>query len=154
MDIFHALTMLGGLCLFLFGMNFMGQALERRAGGKLRTLLDKMTGSVGAGFLTGLGITAIIQSSSATTVMVVGFVNSGLMTLRQAINVIMGANVGTTVTAWLVSMSEWGAFLKPEFFAPLLIGIGAFMLLFSKKEKHIFYQTIRKNPFSYIPKYP
>ena len=99
MDIFHALTMLGGLCLFLFGMNFMGQALERRAGGKLRTLLDKMTGSVGAGFLTGLGITAIIQSSSATTVMVVGFVNSGLMTLRQAINVIMGANVGTTVTA-------------------------------------------------------
>ena len=80
MDIFHVLTMLGGLCLFLFGMNFMGQSLERRAGGKLRTLLDKMTGSVGAGFLTGLGITAIIQSSSATTVMVVGFVNSGLMT--------------------------------------------------------------------------
>ena len=105
MDIFHALTMLGGLCLFLFGMNFMGQALERRAGGKLRTLLDKMTGSVGAGFLTGLGITAIIQSSSATTVMVVGFVNSGLMTLRQAINVIMGANVGTTVTAWLLSLA-------------------------------------------------
>ena len=78
MDIFNVLTMIGGLCLFLFGMNLMGQALERRAGGKLRSLLDKMTGSVFAGFLTGLGITAIIQSSSATTVMVVGFVNSGL----------------------------------------------------------------------------
>ena len=85
MDIFHALTMLGGLCLFLFGMNFMGQALERRAGGKLRTLLDKMTSRVFVGFLTGLGVTAVIQSSSATTVMVVGFVNSGLLSLRQAI---------------------------------------------------------------------
>ena len=105
MDIFNVLTMIGGLCLFLFGMNLMGQALERRAGGKLQSLLDKMTGSVPAGFLTGLGITAIIQSSSATTVMVVGFVNSGLMTLRQAINVIMGANVGTTVTAWLLSLA-------------------------------------------------
>ena len=103
MTIFNALTLVGGLCLFLFGMNLMGQALERRAGGKLRTLLDKMTSRVFVGFLTGLGITAIIQSSSATTVMVVGFVNSGLMTLRQAINVIMGANVGTTVTAWLAS---------------------------------------------------
>ena len=95
MDIFHVLTLIGGLSLFLFGMNVMGQALERRAGNKLRTLLDTMTSNVFAGFLTGLGITAIIQSSSATTVMVVGFVNSGLMTLRQAINVIMGANVGT-----------------------------------------------------------
>ena len=104
MDIFHVLTMIGGLCLFLFGMSLMGQALERRAGGKLRTLLGKMTGKAAAGFLTGLGVTAIIQSSSATTVMVVGFVNSGLMTLRQAINVIMGANVGTTVTAWLLSL--------------------------------------------------
>lgn len=94
MDIFNVLTMIGGLCLFLFGMNLMGQALERRAGGKLQSLLDKMTGSVPAGFLTGLGITAIIQSSSATTVMVVGFVNSGLMTLRQAINVIMGSERG------------------------------------------------------------
>ena len=108
MDIFNVLTMIGGLCLFLFGMNLMGQALERRAGGKLQSLLDKMTGSVPAGFLTGLGITAIIQSSSATTVMVVGFVNSGLMTLRQAINVIMGANVGTTVTAWLLSLAGIG----------------------------------------------
>ena len=92
--------MLGGLCLFLFGMTLMGQALERRAGGRLRSLLGKMTTGRLAGFFTGLGVTAVIQSSSATTVMVVGFVNSGLMTLRQAINVIMGANVGTTVTAW------------------------------------------------------
>ena len=119
MDIFNVLTMIGGLCLFLFGMNLMGQALERRAGGKLRSLLDRMTGSVFAGLLTSLGITAIIQSSSATTVMVVGFVNSGLMTLRQAINVIMGANVGTTVTAWLLSLGGidsgnfWVQLLKP-----------------------------------------
>ena len=136
MDIFHALTMLGGLCLFLFGMNFMGQALERRAGGKLRTLLDKMTGSVGAGFLTG-----IIQSSSATTVMVVGFVNSGLMTLRQAINVIMGANVGTTVTAWLLSLagidggSVWLQLLKPTAFTPVLALIGIIFYMFCKDSR-------------------
>ena len=141
MDIFHALTMLGGLCLFLFGMNFMGQALERRAGGKLRTLLDKMTGSVGAGFLTGLGITAIIQSSSATTVMVVGFVNSGLMTLRQAINVIMGANVGTTVTAWLLSLagidggSVWLQLLKPTAFTPVLALVGIIFYMFCKDSR-------------------
>ena len=101
MDIFNILEMVGGLCLFLFGMSVMGQALEKSAGGKLRSLLSKMTSTKMTGFLTGLGITAIIQSSSATTVMVVGFVNSGLMTLKQAINVIMGANVGTTVTAWI-----------------------------------------------------
>ena len=141
MDIFHVLTMLGGLCLFLFGMNFMGQSLERRAGGKLRTLLDKMTGSVGAGFLTGLGITAIIQSSSATTVMVVGFVNSGLMTLRQAINVIMGANVGTTVTAWLLSLagidggSVWVQLLKPTSFTPVLALIGIIFYMFCKDSR-------------------
>ena len=105
MDFFDLLKMIGGLCLFLFGMNLMGQGLERRAGGSLRTLLGKLTDRALTGFLTGLGVTAIIQSSSATTVMVVGFVNSGLMTLRQAINVIMGANVGTTVTAWLLSLS-------------------------------------------------
>ena len=99
MDIFDILSLIGGLCLFLFGMNIMGQALERRAGGKLRSLLGKLTTNKMAGLLTGLGVTAIIQSSSATTVMVVGFVNSGLMSLKQAINVIMGANIGTTVTA-------------------------------------------------------
>ena len=141
MDIFNVLTMIGGLCLFLFGMNLMGQALERRAGGKLRSLLDKMTGSVFAGFLTGLGITAIIQSSSATTVMVVGFVNSGLMTLRQAINVIMGANVGTTVTAWLLSLGGidsgnfWIKLLKPSSFTPVLALIGIIYYMFCKDTK-------------------
>ena len=141
MDIFNVLTMIGGLCLFLFGMNLMGQALERRAGGKLQSLLDKMTGSVPAGFLTGLGITAIIQSSSATTVMVVGFVNSGLMTLRQAINVIMGANVGTTVTAWLLSLagisgSNIGVnLLKPSSFTPVLALIGIIFYMFCKSGK-------------------
>ena len=141
MDIFNLLTMIGGLCLFLFGMNLMGQALERRAGGSLRTVLGKMTGKVMTGFLTGLGVTAIIQSSSATTVMVVGFVNSGLMTLRQAINVIMGANVGTTVTAWLLSLggidsgSVWVNLLKPSSFTPVLALIGIVLYLFCKKAK-------------------
>ena len=141
MDIFHFLTLIGGLCLFLFGMSLMGQALERRAGNKLRTLLDKMTGRVMAGFFTGLGITAIIQSSSATTVMVVGFVNSGLMTLRQAIHVIMGANVGTTVTAWLLSLSGidgsslWIRLLKPTSFTPVLALIGTVLYMFCKDTK-------------------
>ena len=138
MTIFNALTLVGGLCLFLLGMNLMGQALERRAGGRLRTLLDKMTSRVMLGFLTGLGVTAIIQSSSATTVMVVGFVNSGLMTLRQAINVIMGANVGTTVTAWLLSLagidsgSLWVQLLKPASFTPVLALIGIIFYMFCK----------------------
>ena len=99
MDLFDVLSLIGGLCLFLFGMNVMGQSLERSAGGKLELMLGKLTTNKFAGFLTGLGVTAVIQSSSATTVMVVGFVNSGLMSLKQAIHVIMGANVGTTVTA-------------------------------------------------------
>ena len=141
MDIFNVLTMIGGLSLFLFGMNLMGQALERRAGSKLRSLLDRMTSNVMMGFLTGLGITAIIQSSSATTVMVVGFVNSGLMTLRQAINVIMGANVGTTVTAWLLSLSGidgsslWIRLLKPSSFTPVLALIGIIFYMFSSDTK-------------------
>ena len=138
MTIFNALTLVGGLCLFLLGMNLMGQALERRAGGRLRTLLDKMTSRVMLGFLTGLGVTAIIQSSSATTVMVVGFVNSGLMTLRQAINVIMGANVGTTVTAWFLSLagidsgSLWVQLLKPASFTTVLALIGIIFYMFCK----------------------
>ena len=141
MDIFNALTMIGGLSLFLFGMNLMGQALERRAGSRLRTLLDRMTSNVMMGFLTGLGVTAIIQSSSATTVMVVGFVNSGLMTLRQAINVIMGANVGTTVTAWLLSLSGidgsslWIRLLKPSSFTPVLALIGIIFYMFCADTK-------------------
>ena len=141
MDIFDLLTMLGGLSLFLFGMSLMGQALERRAGGKLRTLLEKMTDKPMLGFLTGLGVTAVIQSSSATTVMVVGFVNSGLMTLRQAINVIMGANVGTTVTAWLLSLGDIDSkstflrFFKPSSFTPVLALIGIILYMFCKSGK-------------------
>ena len=141
MSIFDVLTMIGGLCLFLFGMDLMWQALERRAGGRLRTLLDKMTGRVMTGFLTGMAITAVIQSSSATTVMVVGFVNSGLMTLRQAINVIMGANVGTTVTAWLLSLAGissgnvWIDLLKPTSFTPVLALVGIVLYMSCKSGK-------------------
>ena len=104
-DIIAILEFIGGLCLFLFGMEAMGKALERRAGGKLRGILGKLTTNRIAGLLTGMGVTAVIQSSSATTVMVVGFVNSGIMSLKQAINVIMGANIGTTITAWILSLS-------------------------------------------------
>ncbi|MBQ8310917.1 MAG: Na/Pi cotransporter family protein [Clostridia bacterium] len=134
------LPLIGGLCLFLFGMNTMGESLERRAGGALRSLLGKLTTNKFAGFLTGLGVTAVIQSSSATTVMVVGFVNSGIMTLKQAINVIMGANVGTTVTAWILSMagiegSVWLNLLKPTSFTPVLAVIGIIMCMFTKDSK-------------------
>lgn len=141
MDIFDVLTMIGGLCLFIFGMNIMGDSLERRAGSGLRTLLRKLTSNRIAGFLTGLGVTAIIQSSSATTVMVVGFVNSGLMSLTQAINVIMGANVGTTVTAWVLSLGgiEGGNIftdlLKPTSFTPVLALIGIVFQMFAKSDK-------------------
>ncbi len=141
MDIFDFLTMLGGLCLFLFGMNIMGGALERRAGSGLRTLLGKLTTGKIAGLLTGLGVTAVIQSSSATTVMVVGFVNSGLMTLRQAINVVMGANVGTTVTAWILSLAGIDSgnvfvqLLKPSSFVPILSLVGIVFYMFCKDSK-------------------
>ena len=141
MDIFDVLTMIGGLSLFLYGMNVMGDALERRAGSGLRTLLGKLTTSRFLGFLTGLAVTAIIQSSSATTVMVVGFVNSGLLNLGQAINVIMGANVGTTVTAWILSLSgiEGDSFLiqllKPTSFSPILALIGIVYTMFIKDSK-------------------
>lgn len=141
MDIFDFLTMIGGLSLFLFGMNVMGQALERRAGGGLRAVLGKLTTGKAAGLLTGLGVTAVIQSSSATTVMVVGFVNSGLMTLRQAINVIMGANVGTTVTAWILSLAGIDSgnvfvkLLKPSSFVPMLALVGIIFYIFCKSAK-------------------
>ncbi len=141
MDIFDVLTLIGGLCLFLFGMNVMGQSLEKRAGTKLRTILGKLTSGRIAGLLTGMGVTAVIQSSSATTVMVVGFVNSGLMTLKQAINVIMGANIGTTVTAWILSLSgiDSGSvfvqMLKPTSFTPILALIGIVLYMFCKDSK-------------------
>ena len=141
MDLFDILNLIGGLCLFLFGMNVMGQALERRAGNRLRDLLGKLTTNKLAGLLTGLGVTAIIQSSSATTVMVVGFVNSGLMTLKQAINVIMGANIGTTVTAWILSLAGidsgnlFVSLLKPSSFTPVLALIGIVFYMFSKNSR-------------------
>lgn len=141
MDIFDVLTMIGGLSLFLFGMNIMGQALERRAGEKFRSLLEKFTTGRVRGILTGLGVTAVIQSSSAVTVMVVGFVNSGLMTLKQAINVIMGANVGTTVTAWVLSLSGIDSeslfvrLLKPSSFTPVLALVGIILYMFVKNAK-------------------
>ena len=141
MDFWDILSLIGGLCLFLFGMNLMGSYLEKAAGGGLKNILGKLTTSKAAGFLTGLGVTAVIQSSSATTVMVVGFVNSGLLTLRQAINVIMGANVGTTVTAWLLSLTgvsgdAWFVeIFKPSSFTPILALIGIFLFMGSKSNR-------------------
>ena len=139
--IFKIITLLGGLALFLFGMDVMGKSLERQAGGKLQTVLAKMSSNVFKGFLLGMGVTAVIQSSSATTVMVVGFVNSGIMTLKQAVGVIMGSNIGTTVTAWILSLSglEGDSFLvrvfKPSTLAPLVAIVGIALFMFSKSEK-------------------
>ena len=141
MDLFDILALVGGLCLFLFGMNVMGDALERRAGGGLKLLLGKLTGNKFKAFLTGLGVTAVIQSSSATTVMVVGFVNSGIMTLKQSIGVIMGANIGTTVTAWILSLGGISGdnvfikLLKPMSFTPILALVGMALLMFGKASK-------------------
>ncbi len=141
MNIFDVLTLIGGLCLFLFGMNLMGDALERSAGSKLEIMIGKLTTGKLAGLLTGLGVTAVIQSSSATTVMVVGFVNSKLMTLKQAIHVIMGANIGTTVTAWILSLSGISGsnmflkLLKPSSFTPVLALIGIVLFMFTKSNK-------------------
>ena len=141
MDLFDVLEMIGGLCLFLFGMNIMGESLERAAGNSLRSLLGKLTTNRMLGFLTGLAVTAVIQSSSATTVMVVGFVNSGLLALGQAINVIMGANVGTTVTSWLLSLGGIEGdnliiqLLKPTSFTPILALIGIIYYMFIKDDK-------------------
>ena len=125
----------GGLGMFLYGMNVMADGLQKTAGNKMRQLLGYLTNNRFLGVLVGALVTAIIQSSSATTVMVVGFVNAGIMNLTQAAGVIMGANVGTTITAWLVSANEWAGALKPEFFAPLILAIGAFIVTFSNKQK-------------------
>lgn len=126
---------IGGLGMFLYGMNVMADGLQKSAGSKMKTLLGYLTNNRLLAIIVGALITAIVQSSSATTIMVVGFVNAGLMNLVQAVGVIMGANIGTTITSWIVSASEWAAALKPEFFAPLLIGVGAFLIMFTKKEK-------------------
>lgn len=141
MYILKLISLLGGLALFLFGMDVMGKALERQAGGKLQTILAKMSSNVFKGFFLGLAVTAVIQSSSATTVMVVGFVNSGIMALKQAVGVIMGANVGTTVTAWILSLTalEGESLLvqifKPTTLAPLLGVIGIVLYMFTRSEK-------------------
>ncbi len=139
--LFNIITLLGGLALFLFGMDTMGKALERQAGGKLQTILAKMSSTVYKGFFLGLAVTAVIQSSSATTVMVVGFVNSGIMTLKQAVGVIMGSNIGTTVTAWILSLSGLEGdnllvqLFKPSTLSPLLGVIGIVLFMFCRSEK-------------------
>lgn len=126
---------IGGLGMFLYGLDIMGDGLQKSLGHKMQQLLGALTGSGALGVLLGTGITAIIQSSSATTVMVVGFVNAGIINLQQAVGIIMGANIGTTVTSWIVSMNDWAEMLKPDLFAPVLVGIGAFFNIFSKNGK-------------------
>ncbi len=142
MSIFDWLSMLGGLALFLYGMHLMGDGLSKASGGRLERILEKLTNSPMKAVLVGAGVTAVIQSSSATTVMVVGFVNSGIMKLGQAVGIIMGANIGTTVTSWLLSLtgidssSVWVNMLKPSSFSPILAIIGVVLLMFSKKDSH------------------
>ena len=141
MSISNAFTLLGGLAMFLYGMDVMGKALEKQAGSKLHSILETLTSSPLKGFFLGMIVTAVIQSSSATTVMVVGFVNSGFMTLRQAIGVIMGANVGTTITAWVLSLSGiqgdsfFMTLMKPTTFSPILAFIGIVLYMAAKKRQ-------------------
>ena len=141
MDFMDVLSLFGGLALFLLGMDLMSKSLEKKAGGKLKQILESLTKSPVKGFLLGILVTAVIQSSSATTVMVVGFVSAGIMTLRQSIYIIMGANIGTTVTAWLLSLvgidggSLWVQMLKPTSFTPILAVLGIVLYLFFKSEK-------------------
>ncbi|MEG0980115.1 MAG: Na/Pi symporter, partial [Oscillospiraceae bacterium] len=141
MDIFAILTFIGGLALFLYGMDAMGKGLEKNSGGKLKTVLEKLTSNKYKGVLLGAAVTSVIQSSSATTVMVVGFVNSGIMQINQAISIIMGANIGTTVTAWLVSLigikgdSIAIQLLNPTAFTPILALVGIILLMFSKSQR-------------------
>lgn len=141
MSIFHVTALLGGLAMFLFGMDVMGKALERQAGGKLQTILSKLTDHPIKGLLMGLVVTAVIQSSSATTVMVVGFVNSGIMELHQAVGIIMGSNIGTTATSWLLSLtgvqgdSFWLQLCKPVNFCPILAFIGVLLYMQQSERK-------------------
>lgn len=136
MEYVHTIiTFLGGIGMFLYGMSVMAEGIQKSAGDKMKNFLRIITSNRILAVLVGAGITAIIQSSAATTVMVVGFVNAGIMNLSQAIGVIMGANIGTTATSWLVSMSEWGSFLKPDAIAPIFVGVSAFIILISKNEK-------------------
>ena len=140
MDIFSVLTMVGGLAMFLYGMDAMGDGLSKLSGGKLESILEKLTSNRLMAVLLGAGVTAVIQSSSATTVMVVGFVNSGIMKLSQAVGIIMGANIGTTMTSWLLSLVEvegtnfFMQMLKPTSFSPLLALIGIIMIMTAKDD--------------------
>ena len=140
MDIFNLLTMIGGLALFLYGMTAMGDGLSKMAGGKLESILEKLTSKRIFAVLLGAGVTAVIQSSSATTVMVVGFVNSKIMQLSQAVGIIMGANVGTTITSWMLSLTGiegsnlWLKLLKPSSFSPILAAVGIILMMTSKEE--------------------
>ena len=137
MDIFNVLSLLGGLAMFLYGMNVMGDGLAKTAGGKLEKILEKLTSTPIKGVLLGATVTGVIQSSSATTVMVVGLVNSGIMKLRQAVGIIMGANIGTTVTSWILSLTGIQSdnifinMLKPSSFSPILAVIGIIFLMFT-----------------------
>lgn len=141
MDFFDFLTMAGGLALFLYGMNMLGEGLAKFSGGRFERVLERLTGNPFKAVLLGAGVTAVIQSSSATTVMVVGFVNSGIMSLRQAVGVIMGANVGTTVTSWILGLTgiDSASFLvrlcKPASFSPILAVTGVGLLLFSRRDR-------------------
>ena len=141
MDLFDLLDMVCGLALFLYGMHVMGEGLSRASGGKLENILEQLTNSRIRAVLLGAAVTAVIQSSSATTVMVVGFVNSGIMKLSQAVGVIMGANIGTTITSWILSLTgiESGNLLvqlcKPSSFTPVLAIVGVGFLLFTKNDK-------------------
>lgn len=155
MSVFNIFTLLGGLAMFLYGMDVMGKSLEQTAGGKLQGILSKMTASPLRGLLLGLAVTAVIQSSSATTVMVVGFVNSNLMNLYQAVGVIMGANIGTTVTAWLLSLTglQGDSFLiqmlSPNAWSPLLGFVGIALFMFGKDRKRAWGRSSSASPSSW-----
>ena len=141
MDFFSVLALLGGLAIFLYGMNLMGDGLAKVAGGKLERILETLTSNPIRAVLLGLGVTAVIQSSSATTVMVVGFVNSGIMKLSQVVGIIMGANIGTTVTSWILSLTGIQSdnfiiqLFKPTSFSPILALIGVVLIMFTKSQK-------------------
>ena len=141
MDFFSVLALLGGLAIFLYGMNLMGDGLAKVAGGKLERILETLTSSPIRAVLLGMGVTAVIQSSSATTVMVVGFVNSGIMKLSQVVGIIMGANIGTTVTSWILSLTGIQSdnfiirLFKPTSFSPILALVGVILIMFTKSQK-------------------
>ncbi len=141
MDLLSILTLIGGLALFLYGMHVLGEGLSKLSGGRMESILSKMTDNHFKAVLLGAGITAVIQSSSATTVMVVGLVNSGIMQLRQTVGIIMGANIGTTITSWILSLSGiqgdnlFITLLKPKAFSPILAMVGIIFLMFCKSDK-------------------